>query len=450
MEKMTKKYGLLTAMAMVVGIIIGSGVFFKAEKILNATGGNLPVGILAWVIGGTIMVICAYNFAIMATRHEKVSGLVDYAEVTCGKKYGYFVGWFMATIHYPALVSVLAWLSGRYIGVLVGFAPDSSEVMTIAMMVLVAVYAMNTLSPVIAGKFQVSATVIKMIPLLIMAVVGTIVGLSNGVTVENFTTVVDPSVSFGKGLFTAVVATCFAYVGWIAATSINSELRDAKKNLPIALIVGTLIVVVTYVAYYIGLAGSISNAELMATGEEGVKIAFKNIFGGVAGTILVVFIIISVLGTENGLMMASVRALYALSARGEGPKQDMFKSIDKETGMPANSCVFGLLLSAMWLLYFYGANLAPVHWFGVFSFDSSELPVVTSYAVYIPIFVMMMKKEKDLTKFNRFFMPVLGIIACLVMITASIVGHGMANFYYLIVFTIISIIGLLLGRKKKN
>ena len=57
--KLQKRYGLVTATAMVVGIVIGSGVFFKAEKILNATGGNLPLGILAWVIGGLIMVSCA-------------------------------------------------------------------------------------------------------------------------------------------------------------------------------------------------------------------------------------------------------------------------------------------------------------------------------------------------------------------------------------------------------
>ena len=64
-----KKYGLATAIAMVIGIVIGSGVFFKAEKILNATGGDLPEGILSWIIGGIIMVVCAYVFATLATRH---------------------------------------------------------------------------------------------------------------------------------------------------------------------------------------------------------------------------------------------------------------------------------------------------------------------------------------------------------------------------------------------
>ncbi|MBE6021552.1 MAG: amino acid permease, partial [Clostridiales bacterium] len=54
-----KRYGLVTAMAMVVGIVVGSGVFFKAEKVLNCTGGDLKLGIFAWVIGGIIMISCA-------------------------------------------------------------------------------------------------------------------------------------------------------------------------------------------------------------------------------------------------------------------------------------------------------------------------------------------------------------------------------------------------------
>ena len=97
--ELKKKYGLVTAICMVVGIVIGSGVFFKAEKILTETGGNLPVGILSWILGGFIMVSCAYAFAILATKHEKVSGVVDYAEATVGKRYGYLIGWYIAVMY---------------------------------------------------------------------------------------------------------------------------------------------------------------------------------------------------------------------------------------------------------------------------------------------------------------------------------------------------------------
>lgn len=432
------KYGLPTAVAMVIGIVIGSGVFFKAEKILVATGGNLPLGILAWIIGGAIMVVCAYAFSIMATKYAFVSGVVDYAEVSCGKKYGYMLGWFMATIYYPSLTSVLAWISARYLCVIIGFDIVGPQCMVISMFFLVAAFAMNALSPVLAGKFQVSTTIIKLIPLVLMAVVGTIVGLHNGMTVRNFTTIVTPA-STGNALFTAVVATSFAYEGWIIATSINAELKDAKKNLPRALTIGTLIVAAVYICYYIGLAGGVSNEVMMAGGETGAKLAFQAVFSSIGASALFVIIVISCLGTLNGLMMGCTRGFYALAARDMGPAPELFKQVDPISNMPTNSSVIGMLFAGFWLMYFYGANLtAP--WFGPFCFDTSELPIVTLYAAYIPIF-WYITKDDTLSFYNRVIAPLLAICGCIFMVVAACFAHRMAVVYYLIVFVVISLIG---------
>lgn len=445
-QQLTKKYGLLTAIAMVVGIVIGSGVFFKAEKVLTATGGDLPLGILAWVIGGVIMISCAYTFAVMATRYEYVNGIVDYAEATMGKSYGYYVGWFMTMIYYPTLTSVLAWVSARYTAVLFGWDITGGQCMTIAGFYLIASYAINALSPVLAGKFQVATTAIKMIPLALMAVVGTVVGLGNGMTVRNFTTVVT-EVNTSTALFTAVVATAFAYEGWIIATSINAELHDSKKNLPKALVGGTFIVMATYILYYVGLAGAVTNETMMANGQESAKLAFETIFGTFAGTLIFVFVIISCLGTLNGLMLACTRGMYSLAARGEGVRPEIYRQIDPITNMPTNSSIFGVLLAGFWLLYFYGANLtAP--WFGFFCFDSSELPIVTIYASYIPIFLMMMKKEADLPTFKRVIMPAIATLGCIFMIIAAIFSHRMAVVAYLAIFAVIMAVGVYFKTKK--
>ena len=447
--KLEKRYGLVTAIAMVVGIVIGSGVFFKAEKVLTATGGNLGLGILAWIIGGAIMISCAYTFAVMATKYEKVNGIVDYAEAAMGEKYGYLVGWFMALIYYPTLTSVLAWVSARYTSVLFGFSITGGECMTIACVFLVSSYALNALSPVLSGKFQVSTTVIKLIPLFLMAIVGTIVGMKSGMTMKNFTTVVT-KVNTSNAIFTAVVATAFAYEGWIIATSINAELKDAKKNLPLALVGGTFIIMIVYIFYYVGLAGAVPNEVMMAGGEAGAKTAFQTIFTSAGGSLIFIFVIISCLGTLNGLMLGCTRGIYSVAARGYGPKPNIFKQIDSETNMPTNSSIFGLLLCSIWLFFFYGANLTDPSWFRFFSFDSSELPIVTIYALYIPIFIMVMKKEKDLSVFKRFVMPTLSLIGCVFMIIAACFSHKMAVVAYLIVFAIIMVIGGMFSRKREN
>lgn len=446
-SELKKKYGLFTAIAMVVGIVIGSGVFFKAEAVLKATGGNMPLGIAAWLIVGLIMIICSYSFAVMATKYEKVNGVVDYAEVGVGKKYGYYVGWFMAVLYTPTLTSVLAWVSARYTCVLIGWDITGGSCMTIACFYLVGSYAMNSLSPILAGKFQVATTVIKLIPLAIMAIVGTIVGLINGMTVSNFTHVVNAGVGTAGGLFSSVVAVAFAYEGWIIATSINAELRDSKKNLPKALILGALIVVIVYIAYYIGLAGAVPTEALMESGQAGAKMAFQNIFGSVGGALIFVFVIISCLGTLNGLMLGCTRGMYALAVRDFGPSPETFKQVDNVTNMPTNSSILGVLLCGFWLLYFYGANLTDP-WFGPFCFDTSELPIITLYAMYIPIFIMHMKREQELGTFRRLVMPTLAILSCIFMVIAACLAHRMAVVYYLIVFIVIMIIGAAWRTKK--
>lgn len=438
-SELSKKFGLPTAIAMVVGIVIGSGVFFKAEKILKATGGNLPIGILAWVVGGVIMIVCAYVFALMATKYEHVNGIVDYAEASMGPRYGYAVGWFMAVIYYPTLTSVLAWVSARYTAVLFGWSIVGGETMTVAAFYLVASYALNALSPVLAGKFQVSTTAIKLVPLALMAVVGTIVGMTNGMVVQNFTTVVS-QVHFSTALFTAVVATSFAYEGWIIATSINAELKDSKRNLPIALVAGSIIVMFVYIFYYLGLSGAVSNETLMAGGQEGARLAFQTLFSSVGGTLVFVFVIISCLGTLNGLMLGCTRGIYSLAARGRGPRPAVFSQVDPATNMPTNSAVLGLFLSGVWLLYFYGANLTKP-WFGFFCFDSSELPIVTIYALYIPIFLSFMRKEKDLPAIKRFVIPALAIGGSVFMIVAACFSHRLAVVAYLAVFAVLMAAG---------
>ncbi|MDD6214137.1 MAG: APC family permease [Firmicutes bacterium] len=456
MEGLTKKYGLFTAIAMVVGIVIGSGVFFKAEVILDKTGGDMPTGILAWIIGGVIMLACIYMFAIMATKYEKVNGIVDYAEATVGEGYAYILGWFLTMVYYPTITSVLAWLSARYTMVLFGSdAITGGTCMVLACLYLCASYAVNALSPIIAGKFQVTATVIKLIPLLLMAIIGTIVGISNGMMVSNFTTAVDMSALIegytpaASPLFAAVVATAFAYEGWIIATSINSELHNAKRNLPIALIAGGIIIILVYICYYLGLAGAVDKAKLIADGASGVSDAFKSIFGSAVGSLLVVFIVISCMGTLNGLMLGCVRGLYSIASRGRGPKPKLFSQLDNVSNMPTNSSIMGLLLCAAWLFYFYGANLADTPLFGVFCFDSSELPIVTLYALYIPIFVMFAVKSKESNAFNRFVAPVIAVASSVFMVIAAFYAHGVSVLYYLIIFTVIMFIGIIFAKKKQ-
>ena len=441
MEKLNKKYGLFTAICMVVGIVIGSGIFFKAQDVLKEAGGNALYSIIAWIVSGLIMVIIATTFAVMATKYEKVNGAVDYAEAMCGKGYAYYVGWFMSLIYYPAMTAVLAWVTARYTLVAI-FGNDSkmvsTECITIALFYLILAFFINTIAPRIAGKFQVSSTIVKLVPIALIAVVGTVIGLLNGTLSTNFAVAEIANNSDG-GLFAAICSTVFAYEGWIVATSINSEMRDSKKNLPIALCAGTLIIVAAYTLYNLGILGL---AKVGDVTEGGTTVAF-GFFGGAIASIINIFVVISCLGTLNGLMLGGVRGIYSLAARGEGFAPDVFTQVDKKTGIPHNSAIFSLMMCGVWFMYFIGITIGVFDLGAVskYAFDSSELPIITLYAMYVPILIAMMIKEKELNPLKRFVLPVFSIIGIGVIIYASIDKHEMGNVWYLIVFFLIMLIG---------
>ena len=463
MEKLNKKYGLFTAVCMVVGIVIGSGIFFKAQDVLKVANGSAFDSILAWIISGLIMVVIATTFGVMATKYEKVNGVVDYAEATCGSKYAYYVGWFLTTVYYPAMTAVLAWVSANYTLVVAGYsgAPlfyfdsngdlchnmksclNSPEVITVALFYLILAYFVNAIAPKIAGKFQVSVTVIKLVPIAFIAIVGTIIGLFNGHLIENTTTVYNgvgiPS-GINTGLFPAICTTIFAYDGWIVATAINAEIKDSKKNLPIALCLGTVITVLAYALYNIGILGLADRGLII---QQGTSAAFNSAFGGAVSVIINVLVVVSCLGTLNGLMIANCRGIYGLSARGQGPSPKLFSQVDKETDIPNNAAILSLMLSAIWFVYFIlaGGDFFPWEIVKEYRFDSSELPIITLYALYIPIIISVMVKGKDLSPFKRFVLPVLSVLGIGVIITACVIKHMEDLIWYFIVFAIIMLIG---------
>jgi APA family basic amino acid/polyamine antiporter len=284
-----------------------------------------------------------------------------------------------------------------------------------------------------------------------MAIVGTAIGLLNGQTAANLTAeTVSLAETAGKGFFGAVVAFAFAYEGWIIATCINAELHDAKKNLPRALVFGTLLVITVYIAYFLGVGSVLSSDEVIAAGDSLPKIAFSKLFNNeVFGTIAYVFIIISCLGTLNGVMLATCRGFYSLAARNQGPAPNKLAKLNIKSNMPTISALIGLAISIVWMFQWeFGLIRGKLP--AVISFENDELPIITLYAFYIPIFISMMVKSKDLHPVKRFIFPALSICSSCFMIYAAFLAYKIEAIYYLLVFTLIMLIGLMFYRNKKG
>lgn len=446
--ELKKKYNLFTAIAMVVGIIVGSGVFFKASGVLEATNGNMLLSILAWVLGGLVMIVSAYTFSLVAANSKKSGELIDMAEETVGRKHAYSLSWYCTVLYYPLLVGVLGWVCADFTAILFGI--DSRMFVIVgAFVYVIAICLFNLIAPKIAGYFQVSTTIIKLIPLIIMAIFGIFYGLffNDGMLLENFTS--GSTLTGGGGFMAALCGTCFAYEGWICATTISKELKDPKKTLPRALIIGTLIVLAIYITYYIGLAGTYNNSDFVANGSEQVKLAFSKIFGGVGGTVLYVFVVISCIGTLNGLAMGAMRNFKSIADTDNGPKPELFKSLNKFNINTASSLIgagLSIFWLGVWLFVLYKGLYTDAWW----AMDISELVIIFVYIAYIPIYISIIKKRNDLNTINRFVMPSLAICSALLMVVAAIFSHGLGCLIFLGITAIIIGVGLIFYKPKNE
>ena len=226
MNNVKKQYGLWTGMAMVIGIVIGSGVFLKAGGVLQLSGGDLKLSLLAWFVGGVIMIASGFCFAVFATRITKYNGVIDYVESATNKRVGYHLAWLITTFYYPIVASIVSLFAGSYFFKLVGLDIGLTDWQNFlfAFLILIAFVVLNYLSPMLSSKFQVSATVIKLIPIGVIAVAGLFAALIVGGDFGIVNAIKNPAAGFELNFGEAVKKTAFAYEGWVCATAINAEL----------------------------------------------------------------------------------------------------------------------------------------------------------------------------------------------------------------------------------
>lgn len=422
MTEIKKQYGIWTGIAMVVGIVIGSGVFLKAGGVLKLAGGNLKLSILAWFIGGLIMITSSFCFAVFATKVTKYNGVVDYVEVASNEKIGYSLAWMITSFYYPIVASIVALFAGSYffkmIGLNIGLTDWQNFLFAFGIITLVVI--MNYLSPIIASRFQISATVVKLIPILLIAIGGLfaslIVGNDYGIINAFKNNAEGYELNFGE----AVKKTAFAYEGWVCATAINAELKDSKKNLPKALVGGTIAILVFYIVYYVSLSAILGNEANIIQDEKAPIVAFQKMFGTIGGSIFTFFIMISCLGTVNGVTMGCCRGMYTMSCRGQGIAPEKFSKIGKNKNISFLSCIYGYGCILLMLLVWYLA----MHNVWIFGHLGSmdEIICAIIYAIYITMYIFIIKNFKELNVVKRFILPGLAIIGSLFF---TICGTGL-------------------------
>lgn len=432
----SKKYGLTTAIAMIVGIVIGSGIFFKSDNILIYTNGSIIKGIAVFSIAAIGIIFGSLTIGVLASKTTAAGGIITYADEYSGRKVACAFGWFLTFVYYPALVAVLAWVTGVYICMLFGFDPTMERLLYISVISSGICFLINVISTKLGGYYQNISTIIKIVPLFLIAIAGLVYG--DPKLILNETTL--KVGAYGGTWLAALGPVAFSYDGWVVSTSIAHELKNSKKTLPLALTIGPIFVLIAYILYFVGISILIGPEKIMALGDEHVNIAALKLFGKNGAKLILIFIVVSVTGTLNGFILGFIRLPYSLALRKMLPFSSEIEKIDKRTGVSKISATFAVVISMVWIWMNYITqkyNMLP-------NSDVSEIPIVASYILYIILYFNVIKlyKKGEVPSFTKgVIIPILAIIGSSIIVIGGL--QNPMTIYYLIICSVVICLALL-------
>lgn len=413
------EYGLFTTIGMIVGIVIGSGIFFRSDNILIVTGGSISLGILVFCLAAISIIFGSLTISELATRSTKTGGIIAYAEDTCNNYIACAFGWFHTFLYYPTLICVVSWVIGIYSSLLFGIEATLITQVLIGFVIMCILFICNILSAKLGGYFQNLATVIKLLPLFIIGIAGIVAGDPTHITPSQ------APVVESAGWIAAITPIAFVFDGWIIATSLGHEIKDAKKNLKIALIFAPLFILVIYLLYFVGISMYVGPETVMSMGDAHVDAAALKLLGPLGSKVILTFVIISVMGTVNGLIMGLLRLPYSLSLRGMFPRSEQISKTREGLSFSLSGALVAFILCVFWMFIHYFTQKYNI----LQNSDVSEIAITINYVLYIILYlkVFQMGQKGEIQGFWRGKMnPILAICGSLMILIGSM---GNSNFW---------------------
>lgn len=420
-QKLRKTIGFSAAMSTVVGILIGSGVFFKPQAIYDATNGGPGLGLLAWLIGGLITIAAGLTAAEVSASIIKPGGLMVYLEEIYGERIGFLTGWMQSILFVPAIVAALGIIFAQECVALLGLN-NELYVVIIAITVIVFIALLNSLGAKFGGTIQTASTVCKLVPLAVIIIFGLIKGDSSAPLMA-------PLVGEGTNIISTLsqvlIATLFAYDGWIYVGSLAGEMKNPSKHLPMAIVGGISLVMAVYLIINVAYL-KVATASEMAVVSAPATLVANKLFGPSGAKIISIGILISVFGTLNGFILTGGRIPYTMATDNRIPFSNVFSKLNNN----------GAPLNGTWLIVGLSAIYSLSGQFNVLS----DLAIFVIWIFYTMLFVGVIKLRKTKPQMERpYKVPLYPIIPIV-----AIIGGGFVVVSTLITQPKNSIIGLII------
>lgn len=435
-KSLKKEINLLEAITMVVGLVIGSGIFFKASPVFSNAGSPI-LGILAWAVGGIITTASALTISEISAAIPKTGGIFVYLKELYSEKWAFLFGWMQTVIYTPGVIAASSIVFVTQATYFASISPINQKI--IAIIIIFFITIINIISTKLGSKLQFAATIAKLMPILVIIILGLLKGNSGGITASASTSNITIGLS---GFGAAVLGTLWAYDGWANVSNMAGELKNPKKDIPRAIIIGLITIITIYILINIAIIKIMPITKVIAS-KKAASDAAVILLGNKGAALIAVGIMISILGALNGYLMTGVRVPFAMGQDKLFPFSNFFGKISPKFGTPTNALLFQALLSALYVLSGSFETLTNLAIFTTWIFF-----VMTVAGIFI-----LRSKHKDI---NRPYTvplfpitPIIGIGGGIYILISTLINSTTYAIYGLAVTALGIPIYMLMERKKK-
>lgn len=437
-ERLPRTIGLFSAVAIIVGTTIGSGIFRVPARVAGLVG-EPGVVLLAWVIGGALALFGTLTVAELAAASPRSGGLFAYIDEAFGPMPAFLFGWSQLSVIRASALGSIATIFAEYLGYFTKFTPQ--EVRYAAAATILVVALINYLGVKYASRVMGVATIAKYAGMVGLVVLAFAVGDGNWSNFSHSGSATTTTFSLSM-VASALVSIMWAYDGWADLSYIGGEIKNPGRNFPVALIAGTILIIAIYLllnAAYIYLVpvSEMAGQPLIAATAAG-RIP---ILGGAGAGIVSAIVMISCFGTLNGSMLTNPRIFFAMADRGL-----FFK------GVARVSPKFQTPSVAIWLAAFLGCAYVMFNDFQQLA-DRFVLGIWPFYILAILGVFVMRKKYPNLERPYRTIgypvVPIVFLLAATGMVINALVTDPInTGVTFVILGAGIPLYYLTLGRKR--
>lgn len=401
------KLSLFSAISIVIGCVIGSGVFVKPGRVLIAAGDS-NMALMAWILGGAISLAGGLTIAEVASRIPKTGGVYAYIEELYGKEAGFISGWIQSLIYGPALSAALSlYFASLYTQF---FNISETQTKLIALISMFFLSSVTTFGTKYAAWIQNATTLVKLLPIFAIGICGVLMGTE---TIFNIgISASEPAAGMGA----AVLATLWAYDGWMQVSNMAGEIKDPEKNLPKAIIIGLLIVIFVYILVNLALFHTVNVQAIAELNEKAAALASEQLFGTVGGKLLSLGILIAIFGCLNGNILTMTRIPYAVACNDTFPFREKVSSLHPKYGTPFYSIGLKVFCATVMIVLLNPDRI-------------TDIAIFSMYASYILCFVGIFKirKKYGIPLKGEYKIPFYPVIPVLAIAGCVYICYGMIS-----------------------